>query len=169
MKKPGFEEICAPYSALVYRHCLQMLQNAADAEDAAQEAMLRAYRSFDQFDGKTPGGWLYRIAHNVCLDVLRSGRKKRETTDLDTLRQEGFEPADPGPAPDEVYERTSRQQALHLAIGKLPTDQQVLLMLFYSEHLSYEEIAQREGLRLGTVKSRLNRAKDALRKLLPDE
>lgn len=163
--RKSFEEICGPYAGLVYRHCLQMLGNAHDAEDAAQETMLRAFRSFDRFDGRTPGGWLYRVAHNTCLDRLRAAKGK-EGPALEELREKGFDPQDPGPDPEEQYLRSARREALQEAISALPLQDQALLAMFYSEGLRYEEIAAAEGMKLGTVKSRLNRAKEALRKKL---
>ena len=66
----AFERLCAPYSGMVYRHCLHMLGNPHEAEDAAQESMLRAFRAFDGFRGDAVASWLFRIAHNTCLDIL---------------------------------------------------------------------------------------------------
>ena len=65
----AFERLCAPYSGMVYRHCLHMLGNPHEAEDAAQESMLRAFRAFDGFRGDAVASWLFRIAHNTCLDL----------------------------------------------------------------------------------------------------
>ena len=65
----AFERLCAPYSGMVYRHCLHMLGNPHEAEDAAQESMLRAFRAFDAFRGDAVASWLFRIAHNTCLDA----------------------------------------------------------------------------------------------------
>ena len=70
----AFERLCAPYSGMVYRHCLHMLGNPHEAEDAAQESMLRAFRAFDAFRGDAVASWLFRIAHNTCLDILKSAR-----------------------------------------------------------------------------------------------
>lgn len=79
----AFERLCAPYSGMVYRHCLHMLGNPHEAEDAAQESMLRAFRAFDAFRGDAVASWLFRIAHNTCLDILKSARVRRESLTLD--------------------------------------------------------------------------------------
>ena len=81
----AFERLCAPYSGMVYRHCLHMLGNPHEAEDAAQESMLRAFRAFDAFRGDAVASWLFRIAHNTCLDILKSARVRRESLTLDTF------------------------------------------------------------------------------------
>ena len=78
-KAQRFSEECGPYAGMVYRHCLHMLSRPEEAEDAAQESMLRAFRAYDGYRGEGTATWLYRIAHTTCLDILRSARWKRET------------------------------------------------------------------------------------------
>lgn len=162
----SFEQRCAPYAPMVYRHCLHMLKNPADAEDAAQESMLRAFRAYDSFHGKGVAAWLFRIAHNTCLDVLKSARYRRESATLDEWRETHGDPADSAATPEEAYLRSEEDERLHRAVLELSPEQQLLLQLFYGENLSYEAIAEAAGLRVGTVKSRLNRAKENLRKKL---
>lgn len=163
----AFTAICAPYEGLVYRHCLQMLRNPADAEDAAQEAMLRAYRAVRTFRADSNvATWLFRIAHNVCLDVLKRPRNRREGVSLDALREEGFEPTDEQPTPESRYLAASEQERLREVIAKLPAEQQALLSLRYGDGLSYEELSQTLGISLGTIKSKLNRAKEKLKMLI---
>lgn len=159
----SFEERCAPYAPMVYRHCLQMLRHPQEAEDAAQESMLRAFRAYPSFRGSGVASWLYRIAHNTCLDVLKSARYQREYATLDDP-ESSFDPADSSLNPEETYVMNAESRRLWDAVLTLPAEQQTLLTLFYGEGLSYEEIAEAEGLRSGTVKSRLSRAKEALRK-----
>lgn len=163
----AFIELCAPYEGLVYRHCLQMLKNPADAQDAAQETMLRAYRAIRGYRsvGNVPT-WLYRIAHNVCLDALKSPKNRRHTLSLEALREEGYEPVDRQPTPENRYIDESEQARLNAVIARLPQEQQTLLSLRYGDGLSYEELSKALGLALGTVKSKLNRAKEKLRALL---
>lgn len=162
----AFERLCAPYSGMVYRHCLRMLKNPHDAEDAAQESMLRAFRAFDRFHGGGVATWLYTIAHNTCLDVLKSARYRRESATLDVWREEHGDPADPALPPDAAYERAEANERLWQAVLSLKEEQQTLLTLYYGEGMSYEAIAEATGLRIGTVKSRMSRAKDALKKQL---
>lgn len=166
----AFFELVSPFSGMVYRHCLHMLRTPADAEDAAQEAMLRAYRAFPRFLGQSAvATWLYRIAHNTCLDMLKKPLRQREIASLEQLREAGFEPADHRESPDAAYVLAADAQRLKNAILKLPTEQQALLNLCYGEGLSYEQLASMTGIREGTVKSRLNRAKARLRELLENE
>ena len=159
----AFERLCAPYSAMVYRHCLHMLKDPHEAEDAAQESMLRAFRAFGRFRGSGVATWLFRIAHNTCLDILKSARYQRETAALDEWREARGDPADPAPTPEDAYVRSAGDERLWQAVNTLPEEQQALIALFYGEGMSYEAIARATGLREGTVKSRLSRAKAALR------
>lgn len=166
----AFADLCMPFAGMVYRHCLQMLGREADAQDAAQETLLRAYRAMPRFLGNSQvSTWLYRIAHNTCLDVLKRPGRQREATSVEALREEGYEPAAQGSTPEEAYLRGAEQARLRAAVLALPQDQQVLLNLRYGENLSYEELALRTGLRLGTVKSKLNRAKARLEALLAQQ
>lgn len=164
----AFEQLCAPYSGMVYRHCLHMLKNPHDAEDAAQESMLRAFRAFSRFHSGGVATWLFRIAHNTCLDILKSARHRRESATLDEWREMHGDPADTAATPEEAYVTAASDERLWQAVLALPEEQQALITLFYGEGMRYEEIARATGLRDGTVKSRLNRAKAALRKRLEE-
>lgn len=159
----AFTALCAPFASMVYRHCLQLLKDPDDAQDAAQEAMLRAYRSVASFEGRSElGTWLFRIAHNVSLDALKRGYRRRETASLDTMRTQGYDPPADGD-PESAYLHQSEQAALREAVAALPPRQQTLLSLRYGDGMTYEQIAKVMGLKTGTVKSALNRAKEALR------
>ena len=160
-----FEAACAPYSAMVYRHCLRMLHRREDAEDAAQEAMLRAFRAYEHHQGEGVAAWLYTIAHHVCLDVLKSAKARYETDSLDDERKPA-EFADSSPTPEQLHFEKDEKEALWRLIQALPEKQQVLLCLYYGEGLNYEEIAVAVGIRMGTIKSRISRAKEQLRKML---
>lgn len=161
----AFERRCGPYAPMVYRHCLHMLKHPQEAEDAAQESMLRAFRAFESLSGDGVATWLFRIAHNTCLDILKSARMRRRQP-----MPEGWEEtADPAPQPDERYVQKSGRDALRQAITRLKPEQQTLLDLYYGQQLTYEEMAKATGLAAGTVKSRLSRARDALRTLLEAE
>ncbi|MBP3542280.1 MAG: sigma-70 family RNA polymerase sigma factor [Clostridia bacterium] len=157
-----FTDMCAPYAPMVYRHCLLMLKRPEEAEDAAQDAMLKAFRSLDKYRGEGVARWLYRIAHNTCLDILKSARHQRETF----LPEDAPETPDASPTPEEVYQQSSAREQLWAAVEKLPQEQQAVLALYYGENMEYQQIAEALGLPQGTVKSRLNRAKEGLKKLL---
>ena len=165
----AFTALVAPFEGLVYRHCLQMLQNEADAQDAAQEAMLRAYRSIGRFLGlSSVPTWLYRIAHNVCLDMRKRPRTRAEAASLEAMGDAGFDPPDTAPTPDAAYVQQAERARLQAAMARLPRDQQLLLTLRYGENMPYDALAEALHLNEGTVKSRLNRAKARLRSLMGD-
>ena len=164
MNETNFESVCAPYSAMVYRHCFQMLKTREEAEDAAQETMIRAFRAFSRYRGKGVATWLFQIAHNICLDVLKSSRMKhgRYTETIDettTIKDKELNP-------EERYVKSSEAERLSQAVQTLSIEEQTLLSLYYSQGLSYSELSEALGLNEGTVKSRLNRAKGKLRKRL---
>ncbi len=160
----AFVALCAPFENMVYRHCLQIVKNPADAQDAAQETMLKAYRAFASFEGRSElATWLYKIAHNVSLDLVKRAYRQRESASLDGLREQGFEPRADGASPEELYVKSGEEAALRDAVFTLPERQQALLSLRYGDQMSYGQIAQATGLKIGTVKSALNRAREDLR------
>ena len=162
-----FEQRCAPYAGMVYRHCLHMLKNVHEAEDAAQESMLRAFRAYSSFRGKGVASWLYAIAHNTCLDVIKSARWRREQITLDDP-ENPFQQADPALNPEETYVQKAGDEQLWQLVMDLPQDQQTILSLYYGEQMTYDQIALATGVRVGTVKSRLSRAKEALARKLEE-
>lgn len=166
--KENFEDRCAPYAGMVYRHCLHMLKNVHEAEDAAQESMLRAFRAYGSFQGKGVASWLYAIAHNTCLDILKSARYRREMLTLDDPEND-FQTPDGAPTPEAAYVQKAEDERLWQMVMELNNDQQTMLSLYYGEGMTYEQIAKATGLRIGTVKSRLNRAREALGRKLAEK
>jgi RNA polymerase sigma-70 factor (ECF subfamily) len=163
----------AAFDALVRRHetralslAYRMLGDLDAAHDAAQEAFVAAWRSLGKFqEQSTFSTWLYRILHNACLDSLRR-RGRRGEVSLDEGNDEERaipEPADPGLGPDGEAERGETRDLVHRALVRLSPHHRELLILFDIEGMSYEEICKVVGLPMGTVKSRLNRARHALR------
>ncbi len=165
----AFETLCAPYSGMVYRHCLHMLHDPHEAEDAAQETMLRAFRAFDRFRGKGVASWLFTIAHNTCLDVLKSARMRAAGPALEAYEQAHGQLADPAAPPDERWEQAQGDEALRRAVLALKPEQQLLLALYYGQGMAYADICAATGMGEGTVKSRLSRARDALRRTLAQD
>lgn len=159
-----FEELAALHERAVYLLCLRMMGNREDALDCAQEAMLNAYRAFDRFQGDQGKAWFLRIAHNVCIDQLR---KRRNIISLDTLREEGFDPADEKQlSPYAQMEQKERHEMLREAVEELPDDQRAVMVLRDFQDLSYDEISEALQLPLGTVKSRLKRAREKIKQIL---
>lgn len=159
-----FERLVAPHERQVYFTCLRMMGNRQDAEDTAQEAMVKAWRAFGTFRGDSKvSTWLYTIATRCCLDALK---RRGEPVSLELLKEDGWEPADEGPSPYLAMEEAERKRLLHEAIGRLSAEQRVALVLCDLQGLSYQEAAQAMDCPIGTVRSRLGRAREALKKLL---
>ena len=160
-----FEEMAREHERMLYLLCLRMTGHPQDAQDCAQEALLRAYRAFDTFRGQSSAKtWLYRIAYNACLDFLR---KRRDTASLDQLREAGFDPADSRmPQPGDRLERQELRQQIEYALTLLSEDQRAVIVLRDFQQLPYEEIAAILEVGEGTVKSRLSRAREKMKNIL---
>ncbi|MDO4562592.1 MAG: sigma-70 family RNA polymerase sigma factor [Clostridia bacterium] len=157
----AFENLVRTYQSRVYAICLSMLKNPEDAEDAAQEAFVKCFRSMSAFRGDSSFyTWLCRLTMNVCLDALRA--KKEAAADID----ECFDLADEKEGVEDRVLREERRRVVRSAIGKLPVDFRMPLILRDMQSLSYEEIGNALDLSCGTVKSRLFRARDKLREIL---
>ena len=160
-----FERLAGEHERQVYAVCYHMMGNREDAQDCAQEAMLRAFRAFDTFRRDASfSTWITRIAMNVCTDALR---KRKNTVSLDTMHQEhGFDPADEAPTAYDRLEEKERLRLLREALEKLPEDARQLIVLRDMRGMSYDDIALALELPLGTVKSRISRAREKLAQLL---
>ena len=163
----AFEPLVLEHQTNVYRLALRLTGNEADAADAAQDAFLKAYASLATFRGESRFSvWLYRLTNNVCIDLLR---RRRDAVPLQTEDDEGSETELPLPDerwdPEALAQRAEDVRAVRAAMAALPADCREILTLREIGGLSYEELAASLGLELGTVRSRLNRA----RKKLADE
>ena len=166
----AFGLLVEAYQTRVYNLALRMCGNQDDAFDLAQEAFFRAWRSLPGFQGEAAfSTWLFRLTANVCLDWLRA-RKRRPTVSLTTVDDEGEEVqldvADPGKSPEELLLAAEDRAALARAMNELPVEYREILTMRAINDMSYTEIAQVLGIREGTVKSRLSRARLALRNKL---
>ena len=169
----AFEELVLAHETFVYRVVLRILGNEQDAWDVAQEVFLRAYQNMGQFDGRSAfSTWLYRIAHNGAIDALRRRKTGRELP-LEGLNDSDGGPViqheDPGPSPEEQALQRERRGKIREALCDLPEDYRLMVILRDLEGLSYQEIAQQEGLAVGTVKSRVSRGRAQLKKALQKE
>jgi RNA polymerase sigma-70 factor (ECF subfamily) len=165
---PAFEELVMTYQHRVFGVALRMLGSRAEAEEVAQEAFVRAHRALGEFRGDAKlSTWLYAITSRLCLNRLASGERRLTRQGEDAL----LRLADAGPRPDAALERRELESALGRAIAELPEDRRIVVVLRDIEGLSYEEIAQVLELELGTVRSRLHRAradlKEKLERFLP--
>lgn len=168
---PAFGMLVESYERRVFNLAYRMCGNREDAADLAQEALVRAFRAMRRFREQAQfSTWLYRIVVNVCLDYQRS-RMRHPTVSLDepVSGHDGDIPRqvvseDPDPAVQ--YERAEIQAAVHRAIGRLAADHRAVVIMRDIQGMAYEEIADVLGVALGTVKSRLNRARMALKEEL---
>jgi RNA polymerase sigma factor (sigma-70 family) len=152
-----------------------MLSDPDAAADATQDAFISAFRAMSRFKGEQFKTWLLRIATNACLDVLRS-RKRRPTQSLDSWgphdgEEDSVEPLpiadlDPSVDPEISTLRAETVAAIQRGLDTLPDDQRTALVLVDVQGLSYEEAASVTGANLGTVKSRINRARTRMREYL---
>ena len=163
----AFEEAVTPYERQIYFTCLRMMGNPQDAEDCAQEAMLKAFKNFSAFRGESKlSTWLYTIAARCCMDALRA---RKQEVSLDEMRDEGWEKADDGPSPYLKLEASERKRALEKGIACLPADQRMALVLCDIQGMSYAEAADAADCPIGTIRSRLSRARAALKNILSSD
>jgi RNA polymerase sigma-70 factor (ECF subfamily) len=166
----AFNQLVQKYQSQVYNLARRMLGDPEMAADASQEAFLNAYEHIDRFRGSTLKTWLLRITANACYDLLRV-RQRRPTASLDDLMAD---PDDPKDFPDR--DETPEDAALRRELGgllarsldSLPSEQKLVVVLSDVQGMSYEEIAEVTNSNLGTVKSRLSRARSKLRDWLSD-
>lgn len=163
----AFNVLVERFQRGLYNLCLRMLGSGAAAEDATQEAFIAAFRRLDSFRGGSFRAWLYRIAANVCYDELRR-RRARPAVSLDATLDEGglAEIASPIPSPARQLERGEVVAAIQKALDALPSDQRLAVILCDVQGMDYAEISAVVGAPLGTVKSRIARARLRLRAIL---
>lgn len=163
----AFEQLVLTYQTQVYNLALRMAGNPEDALDLSQEAFLKAWRGLSsyRFDSAF-STWLYRLTSNVCIDFLRRQKKQKsiplQFTDEDNEERELSVP-DPAPGPEEALLARSEREQVALALSRLEPEYREALTLRVINGLSYTEIAQILGIREGTVKSRIARAREKMR------
>lgn len=167
----AFEELVLKYQNKVYALAYRYMGNEEDAYDMTQETFLKAFRSLRTFKGDSSfGTWLYRVATNVCLDELRRRKRKIIPLSLDEplATEDGDEMekdiVDPSPGADIIYERREFSEYIYTLLNQMKPEHKMIIVLRDMMDLSYEEIAQVLNCSVGTVKSRLSRARNILRK-----
>jgi RNA polymerase sigma-70 factor (ECF subfamily) len=159
----AFETLVTTHQHRVFGVALRMLGSRADAEDVAQETFLRAHRALPEFRGDAKlSTWLYAIAARLCLSRLGGSQRRLVRADEEILARIPDGGADPG----RVMEEEERGAALRRAITELSEERRMVVVLRDLEGLAYEEIAEVLGIELGTVRSRLHRARLDLREKL---
>lgn len=167
----AFEELLLLHQKKIYNLCLRMSANQDDALDLSQEAFIKAWRSIGQYQFEASfSTWLFRLTSNVCIDFLRRKKRRQETSLTESYddSDEGAELSlsDSQPLPEQQAITNETKRELAQAMAQLAPDHREILQLRVIEDLPYEQIADILGVRVGTVKSRLARARLSLRKIL---
>lgn len=161
----AFGELIRPQLSSVRRFAYAFARRWSDADDLAQEALLKAYRSIAGFEGRSSlATWLYSVTRSVCLDHHRS--KLARARGAEDPLEDQAESASPQAGPDGLLETKGDTELLWGALKRLPAEFRVPLVLFEIEGLAYDEIASIEGVPIGTIRSRLSRGRQQLKALL---
>ncbi len=168
----AFGELICQNERKIYALTFRMVGNREDAEDLAQEAFLNAWRGLQSFQGESSfSTWVYRLATNACIDYIRRQKRRQEVEDTTPLE---YEDGDSLSLPDTTFEPQRKleqrevQERVQEGLKRLSDDHRKILILRELSGLSYDEIAVSLGLDTGTVKSRIARARNSLRKILQE-
>ena len=164
----AFELLISSYDKRAYNIAYRVMGNEEDAKDMAQEALLRVFKSVKDFKGQSSfSTWLYRIVTNVCLDELRRRKNDKHISMDSTIRTENgelhMELCSDKETPESVYERVEQRELIKNAIRELNDEYRSVIVLRDIQGFSYDEISNMLDCSLGTVKSRINRARTMLR------
>ena len=165
-QKARFEQLLLPHLDAAYNLARWLTRNEHDAKDVVQEAFLRAYRFFGKFHGENCRAWLLTIVRNTTYSWLQKNRKHELTTTVD---DELHEIADPEPNPAMLLLKNADRQEMMRAIESLPLEFREALILRELEGMSYKEIAELSEVPIGTVMSRLARARRQLERVLTQQ
>jgi RNA polymerase sigma-70 factor, ECF subfamily len=168
----AFNRLVLTYQEVAFNVAYRILSDEAASDDATQNAFLSAYRNINSYRGGSFRAWLLRIVTNACYDELRR-RKRRPTTPLEPMDNDSEEEiespswlADDGPGPEEHFERRELDRAVQTCLEGLPDEFRVVVVMIDIQGFDYEEVSQVIGKPLGTIKSRLARARLKVRNCL---
>jgi RNA polymerase sigma-70 factor (ECF subfamily) len=166
--RAAFIELVNLYKGKLQRLAYRMLNNKHDSEDAVQETLLRVYQNLDHYDeSQTFSTWIYRIGKNICIDLLRKKKfthsldagvdAQAEQTYYDKLHSKEL-------SPESTYLYTEMQEQIRKLINKLSVKYRTIVALYYLNDLTLQEISEQLGIPVTTVKSRLHRGREQLRR-----
>jgi RNA polymerase sigma-70 factor (ECF subfamily) len=159
----NFEQAVLPHLDAAYNLARWLMRNDQDAQDAVQEAYLRAFRFFPGFRGGDARAWLMKIVRNTCYTSLRANRPMQDATEFD---ETVLMPDSQAPNPEQAALQNDSDSSVRQAVESLPTGFREVLILREIEGMSYKEIAEITGMPTGTVMSSLSRARGRLRQAL---
>lgn len=168
----AFESLIIPYEKKVYNIALQMFKNEHDAYDAAQEVLIKVYKNLGKFNFQSAfSTWLHRLAMNTCIDEYR--KRKRHMTHTTSMDQtkDGQDKSvrqyeDQGPTPEEVLLQKEEVREVRDALDRMKEEQRIMIIYRDLQGLTYDEIAKICECNLGTVKSRISRARRSLKDII---
>lgn len=170
--RQAFNQLIAQYQKQVFNIAYGMLSDYEDASDASQEVFVKVYRSIASFRGQSSfSTWIYRICANVCNDSLRKRQRRGITVSIENDDDDNTISEIPSdtPTPEENVMMNERQRAVREAINSLSDEYREIIVYSDINQLSYDEISQILKCPVGTIKSRLNRARNALKKILSEK
>ncbi len=159
---PTWDELVREHADRVYRLAYRLSGDAQDAEDLTQETFIRVFRSLSSYQPGTFEGWLHRITTNLFLDMVR----RRSRIRMEALPEDYDRVPAEGPGPEQVFHDARLDPDLQSALDSLAPEFRAAVVLCDIEGLSYEEIGATLGVKLGTVRSRIHRGRQALREYL---
>ena len=159
LSQGAFEQVFLPHLDAAFNLARWLLRNDQDAEDAVQEAYMRAYKSFARFRGGDGKAWFMTILRNVCYTMIKKLRSHETPEPFD---EEIHQPVGESEM-QEAFRKKANAESLHGALEKLPDEFREIIVLHDLEGLAYKEIASVVGIPIGTVMSRLARARGRLR------
>jgi RNA polymerase sigma-70 factor (ECF subfamily) len=167
----SFEALIQPYQKKAFNIAYRMLGNVEDASDVTQEALIKIFKSLDNYQGKSSfSTWVYSIVNNTCIDYIRKNKKSNIVyLDQEIQTKEGsykMEISDEMSTPEYLFEKLETQKMVQDAINQLTSDHREIIVLRDINGFSYQEIADMLNCSEGTVKSRINRARGNLKLLL---
>ncbi len=169
----AFSQLVAIYEKKAFNFAYRMLHDYGEAEDATQEAFLKVFDKIDTFNGKSSfSTWFFTVLNNLCLDMLRKRSRSAGAVSLNQTTTEDDEyelqVEDNSPGPYEQLQKKNAKEVLEQALTLISDEHRAVIVMREINEMEYEEIAQILGVSLGTVKSRISRARLALRKILEE-
>ncbi|NSW51382.1 MAG: sigma-70 family RNA polymerase sigma factor [Anaerolineae bacterium] len=168
----AFNQLVLTYQSLAFNVAFRILSDRAEADDATQTAFISAFTKIDHFQGGSFRAWLMRIVTNACYDELRR-KKRRPTVELEPTDPESGEEfdspswlADDSVSPEEAAELTELDQAVQHCLENLPEDFRVVAVMVDIQGMDYQDVCEIVGTPLGTIKSRVSRARQRLQQCL---